>query len=335
MSSNRLLELLAEAEGYVSGEWLSEQLGISRTAVWKQINSLKRRGYTFEASPRLGYRLVGRPNVMDIHRLQSLLETRTFGRKLKYLDRVPTTQQTAHEWKQEGAGEGALVLAEQQTAGRGRRGRSWHSPPGTGIWMSLILEPRIHVNRVPQLTLLAAVALCRSLKQTTGLPVGIKWPNDLLIRGRKISGILLESVAEDERLQYVVAGIGINVNQEAEDFPEDLRNKAASLKMEAGRPMDREQLLASFLKEWESLYMHYLKNGFAIVRTLWESYSVTLGCKVEVQTSEGLVSGKALQLDEQGGLRIDRGNGNVTTVYAGEVRFADGETRADGFGRQP
>lgn len=324
MSHDKLLSLFTDTQDYVSGEWLSEQLGISRTAVWKQIQALKSKGYQFEAVSRLGYRLISKPAKLDVQRLQTLLQSRSFGRRVRYMAEVGSTQQAAHSWVGEGASEGCMVVAEEQTAGRGRMGRSWHSPAGKGLWVSLILQPRMDLRKAPQLTLLTAVALCRSLRKATSLEIGIKWPNDLLIDGKKISGILLESIAEDERLLYVVTGVGISVNLSVEDYPEELLGKATSLRIASGQAWDREELLAAFLGEWENLYDVYLRQGFSPIRTLWETHSVTLGRSVGMDTRSGRIEGEALGLDEQGGLRIQQLDGTVTSVFAGEIHFSEG-----------
>jgi BirA family biotin operon repressor/biotin-[acetyl-CoA-carboxylase] ligase len=327
VNGNKLLELLKGTDDYVSGEWISEQLGISRTAVWKHIQALRSRGYTFEAIPRRGYRLTGMPDAVDAARVQALLQTRVFGRKLKVFAEAESTQRLAHDWVREGAPEGAVVVADRQTAGRGRMGRQWHSPPGKGLWFSMVLMPRLNVGRVPQLTLVAAAALCRSLRRETGLDIGIKWPNDLLIRGRKCCGILIESIAEDERLQYAVAGIGLNVNLDAADFPPDLRETATSLSIEAGAAFDRERLFASFLNEWESMYGLYLHRGFGVIRTIWEAHNATLHRRVAVATPEGETAGVAVAVDEHGGLVLRRDDGSHVTVYAGELHYTAGGPR--------
>jgi BirA family biotin operon repressor/biotin-[acetyl-CoA-carboxylase] ligase len=319
MESQALLSLLEERSGeFVSGEEISRMFGVSRTAIWKHIRKLEAEGYEIEAAPRNGYRLLARPSRLSVPGLLAKLSTRTFGRKLQVLSAVPSTQDVARDLAEAGAPEGTLVLAEQQTQGRGRLGRAWVSPPGKGVWMSLLLRPRVPLPLAPQLTLLAAVALCRGIRKVAPLPIGIKWPNDLLVDGRKISGILLESAAEDERLKYVIVGMGISVNLEAEDFPPEVLKKAISLRMALSRPLDRAEVVASVLAEFESLYELYGEQGFGPIRALWEARSVTLSQPVRLQAPEGTVEGTAEELDELGGLRVRQADGTVRTVYTGE-----------------
>lgn len=323
MSMNqRILELFEQSDGaFLSGEEISGQLNISRTAVWKHIERLREQGYQFEAVPRKGYRLTAKPVKLDLARVVTGLETASFGRHLKYYDEVESTQTVAHGLVQEGAQEGTLVLAEQQNAGRGRMGRKWHSPKGKGIWMSLILKPGIPLQMTPQLTLLFAVALCRTIRGYLDLEAGIKWPNDLLIRGRKVSGILLESNAEDERLLHVIAGVGISVNLEPQDYPEELKDIATSLAIEAGHPIDREALLCRFLRDLEQLYALYREQGFAPIRTLWEAQSVSLHRPIRVQTAQGAVEGTAESIDDSGALLIRLQDGSLQKLYSGVVEF--------------
>ncbi|UUZ94458.1 biotin--[acetyl-CoA-carboxylase] ligase [Paenibacillus sp. P25] len=198
--TDQLLALFEESDGhFLSGEELSSQLKVSRTAIWKQIERLRSQGYRFEAVPRKGYRLIGKPDRLDLKAVLTNLTTKKLGRQIKYVEEVGSTQAAALELVAQGAAEGTLVVAERQTAGRGRMGRRWHSPKGKGLWMSLILRPSIPLNFTPQLTLMVAVAVCRAIRGLVPVPVGIKWPNDLLIEGKKVCGILLESSAEDER----------------------------------------------------------------------------------------------------------------------------------------
>lgn len=307
---------------YLSGEAISAALNCSRTAVWKQIQRLRAQGYAFDAVPRLGYKLIRRPDKLDVARLAAMLDTRTMGRFIRYVDQTGSTQTLAHEMVAGGAKEGTLIIAEEQTAGRGRMDRKWHSPAGRGIWMSLVLTPSIPLQFTPQLTLLVAVALCRAVKKLVKIDIGIKWPNDLLIGGRKVSGILLESKAEDERLLYAIAGIGISANLETEDYPEELRGIATSLKLASGKEIDRVQMISEFLHEFEALYDLFLTQGFSPIRSLWEALSVSLHCPIKVQTPNRVVEGIAECIDEMGALVVKTGDGTLVKLFSGDVTHA-------------
>lgn len=315
----RILEMFERHKGeYVSGEQLSRELGCSRTAVWKQIENLRAQGYVFEALSRRGYRLVYAPAKLNIDLLKQKLNTKTMGGQITFYDEVSSTNTIAHEFVRQGATEGTLIIAESQTAGRGRMGKKWHSPKGTGIWMSLVLKPRIPIYFTPQLTLLTAVALCRSIKRVTGTDINIKWPNDLLIGGKKVCGILLESSAEDERLKYVVCGVGVSANLQPHDFPPELQSVATSLAIESGRTVEREELIAEFLKQFEDLYELYYTQGFGPIRTLWEALSITLNKPVTIRTPQGIIEGIASTLDESGALVVTGQDGKVIRVYSGD-----------------
>jgi len=306
---------------YVSGEKLSQLLFCSRTAVWKHIQSLKKQGYIFAASPRLGYKLLQKPAVYDMPKFFSLLQTKCFGRSVHVYNQVDSTQNIAFEFVKQGAVEGTLILAEHQTAGRGRMGRVWHSPTGKGIWMSLILMPNIPLQFTSQLTLLVAVALCRTLQSYVSHQVGIKWPNDLLIRGRKVSGILLESSADDQRLNHVIAGIGISANLTETDFSEELRMKATSLLLESGVEVKRELLICHFLEQFELLYDLYMQQGFAPIRLLWIQLSVSLNRPLRIQTANGWLEGIAESIDEFGALILKQKDGKQNKLYSGDVEL--------------
>jgi BirA family biotin operon repressor/biotin-[acetyl-CoA-carboxylase] ligase len=320
MSKDSLLSLLEDEAGeYVSGEEISRKLKVSRTAVWKKVRKLELEGYVIEAVPRLGYRLTGKPSRLSVHELLPKLNSQRFGRNLRLLDVVASTQDELRLLAEEGAPEGTLVIAEQQTSGRGRMGRSWISPAGKGIWMSLLLRPPVPLPHTPQLTLLAAVALSRAITRVVPVTIGIKWPNDLLVDGKKISGILLESAAEDERLLYVVVGMGISVNLDAEDYPEELLQKAVSLKMASGDVVNRSDLIAAILEEFERLYDLYLEQGFAPIRSLWEAHAVTLNKQTLLNTPQGPVEGVPRGLDDMGGLKVELADGSYRTIYSAEV----------------
>jgi BirA family biotin operon repressor/biotin-[acetyl-CoA-carboxylase] ligase len=315
-----ILELFGEdRDQFVSGAQISEKLGCSRTAIWKHIESLRKEGYRFEAVPRKGYRLLARPDKLDAASVLTKLDTRHLGRHLHLYDQVESTQTILHQMAEQGAPEGTLVIAEQQLSGRGRYGRKWHSPKGTGIWMSLLLRPNIPLPFVTQLTLLSAVALCRTLRQSAGVDAGIKWPNDLLIGGKKVCGILLESSAENEQLRYVVAGIGISANIAGDEFPPELQGIATSLLAESGRRQDRSAIVATFLQQFEELYTMYQQMGFTPIRLLWEALTVTLGHKVSCRTPQGTVEGFAESIDENGAMVVRLASGERTRVYSADV----------------
>ncbi|MDR0271569.1 biotin--[acetyl-CoA-carboxylase] ligase [Paenibacillus sp.] len=314
--------LLASPQEFVSGEEISRRLSVSRTAVWKQINKLREAGYEFEAVPHKGYRILNKPERLETLSLIEAFKTNTIGKKLKVLESTISTQEEARVLAEAGAPEGTLVIAEEQTGGRGRMGRRWLSPKGKGIWMSLLLRPKQPLHCMPQLTLLTGVAVCRAVRRTTGVMAGLKWPNDLLVNGRKISGILLESAAEDEYVRYCITGIGISANLDMDDYPEELKDAATSLKIEAGEKVDRVQLIAAVWEEFEALYALYQEEGFGPIASLWEALSVTLGKPVTVYTASGPVSGKADKLDPSGALLVITDDGRRVPVFSGDVKLS-------------
>lgn len=318
-----MLDILREHRGaYISGEEISRRLSISRTAVWKQINKLREEGYEFEAVSRKGYRLVFAPDKLEEGDVLKELQTKSFGRHLNLMEVTSSTQEAARLLAEEGAPEGTLVIAEEQTGGRGRQGKRWYSPARKGIWMSLLLRPQRPLSFAPQLTLLTAVAVCRAIRKVTGVDAGIKWPNDLLVQGKKICGILIESVGEDERIKYCIAGIGIDVNVELEELPTELHTVATSLKIESGQTQSRATLISAVMNELEQLYNLYEEEGFAPIGHLWEALSVTLGKRVTVKTPRGETEGTAEALDESGALVLLDDTGNHITIFSGDVQLA-------------
>lgn len=323
MDHNTLLEMLERNSGeYISGEELSRRLSISRTAVWKQINKLRAEGYEFEAISRKGYRLLKAPDKLDVTCIQQTLNTTTFGRDIRLLDQTETTQEVARSLAEEGAPTGTLVIAEEQLTGRGRQGRPWFSPARKGIWMSMILKPNCPLSFAPQLTLLTAVAVCRAIRRVTGIEAGIKWPNDLLVSGRKICGILIESVCEDGIIKYCIVGIGIDVNLDASDIPTELADIVTSLKIESGKEIDRAMLVASVMNELEELFELYVEEGFTPIGQLWEALSITIGERIKVVTLQGEKSGVAIALDDSGALKMMDDRGEMHTIYSGEVQIS-------------
>ncbi|WP_339186746.1 biotin--[acetyl-CoA-carboxylase] ligase [Paenibacillus sp. FSL R5-0490] len=317
-----LLHMLLNAEGrFVSGEEISRNLSISRTAVWKHVNKLRDMGYEFEAVSRKGYRLLTKPDSIDATGLQLALDTTVFGRKAVLLASTLSTQGDVLKLAEQGQAEGAVVIAEEQTGGRGRFGRQWFSPPGKGIWMSVLLRPDLPLQHTPQLTLLTGVAVCRAVRACSGADAGIKWPNDVLIDGRKVCGILLESTVEDHEVRYCIAGIGVDVNFDPEDYPEDLTTIATSLKMETGQSVDRTKLTAAILTELEQLYFLYQKEGFGVISALWEALSVSMNREITVTNPHGIIEGKAIGLDPSGALIVEKHDGEHTLIISGEISW--------------
>lgn len=322
MKDNKLLDMLLQNPGeYISGEEISRRLGISRTAVWKQINKLRLEGYEFEAVSRKGYRLVHIPDKLEFTAVIEAMKTNSFGRRLKLIDVTTSTQEEMRLLAEQGAPSGSLIIAEEQTSGRGRQGRKWLSPPGKGIWMSLLLRPELPLTCAPQLTLLCAVAVCRAIRAVTGVDAGIKWPNDLLVQGRKVCGILIESVGEDELIRYCIAGIGIDVNLDPDDYPPELLAIATSLKMESGQDCNRAVLIGAVMNELEKLYELYVEQGFGPICHLWEALSITMGKEITVKTARGDIQGIAEGLDPSGALTLVSKDGQRINIYSGEVQL--------------
>ncbi|MBK7864826.1 MAG: biotin--[acetyl-CoA-carboxylase] ligase [Archangiaceae bacterium] len=314
-----ILSFLAEGgDEYTSGAALSDKLGLSRTAVWKHVESLRKLGYRIEAIPSRGYRLTEVPDRLTSLELDPLLSTREIGLTLHAFEKVDSTNSTAFKLAADGAMHGEVVVAEEQTSGKGRRGRSWSSPPGKNLYCSLILRPDLPPARASELTLVAAVALAETLRDA-GVKAEIKWPNDVQVAGRKIAGILTELSADTEKVHFVVVGIGVNLNCGAEDLPEELRETATSLKLTRGQPVMRALFTAALWTRFESWLDRHTAEGFSPVRDAWRSYSATLGQEVLVKSEARELRGTAEDIDEQGALLIRKSDGSVERVLAGDV----------------
>lgn len=321
LMNEQLIRYFEERPGvFLSGELLSQRLQCSRTAVWKHIRELRRQGYRFESVPRKGYRLIDQPDKLSAAAIIGNCTALNILGKLHLHESLDSTQSEAHRLAAAGAAHGTLIVTESQTAGRGRHGRNWFSPSGKGIWMSLLLRPQMSLAFAPQMTLLTAVALCRTARKRLNADVGIKWPNDLLIGGKKISGILVESAGEDERVRYMAVGVGIDCNLTADDYPPELNGKATSLLLETGSRVDRSAFISAFLQEFDDMYGLYTGHGFAPIRTLWESLSVSLAKPIKVKIGERLVEGTAESMDEMGALLVRRQDGETEKIYSGETQ---------------
>lgn len=315
-----LRRLNAAEGGFVSGEDISREMGVSRTSIWKHIQSLRRDGCRIEAVPNRGYRLLEAPDLLLPFVLRAKLKTMTIGRNIHHFGSVDSTQAAANLLAQKGEPDGAVVIAEEQGRGRGRLGRSFFSPRG-GLWFSLILKPNLPPQGALALTLLAGVAVGEAVRKVTKLPVVLKWPNDILIGERKVVGILGEMIAEVDLLRFVVLGIGINVNVPKRCFPAELKDIATSLSVELGHTLSRGDLLCAVLERFEHYYELLLKEGPAPVLQAWRALPNILGSNVLAETPEGLWQGKAVDIDEEGGLLIEMPDGEVRRVTAGDVRL--------------
>lgn len=320
----KLLQLLKNnSPDYISGEQICRQLGVSRTAIWKQVEALRNMDYKIEARSNAGYRLVSVPDRLYPEEVALDLETEIMGAKIKYAPSVESTNEAAKKWAREGAPDGSVFLTEEQGMGKGRMGRSWFSPWGKGLWFSVVLRPQTNPVDVPQITLVAAVAVAAAIYKETGIAPGIKWPNDLLASKGKLCGILTEMNADMDRINYVVLGIGLNVNILQDDIPGELQGIASSVTMETGYKINRVKLLQAVLRELDYWYHLWCAEGFNPVLKQWKDWNVTLGKNVYVKTVKEVVEGVAVDIDESGALVVRLSNGELRRFMAGEVSLRD------------
>lgn len=319
-----IISILHNASGqYVSGEYLSKCLGITRTAVWKRIGALKKEGFDIEASTRKGYRLISLDLPYGKAAIQQHLNTRVFGRNMEFFQTIDSTNSYLKRLANEGAAEGTVIVADRQDSGRGRLGRSWVSDPGQGIWMSVLTRPMLHPNDVQIFTLAASVAVCNALDAFGTSGMGIKWPNDILINGKKVCGILTELAAEAERVLWVVTGIGLNVNQLS--FPPEIENIATSLRLSRSseEALDRSRLAAMIVNELEKIYDKFIENGAEIIVDEWRKWNTTLGKRVRLIFKGEELTATAYDILNDGRLVVIRGDGTRLEAVSGEISLRD------------
>lgn len=313
----KILELLKQADGYVSGQMICEQLNVSRTAVWKNINALKREGYQIDSVNNKGYRLISEPDLLNEMRIREYLQTKWLAKKIIYLPVTDSTNTQAKKMGEEGAEHGTLVVTQCQTAGRGRRGRSWESPEGN-VYFTFLLRPEVEISRASMITLVAALAVAKAVDDVTGLDSKIKWPNDVVANGKKLCGILTESSSDLEYINYAVVGIGINVNQTA--FPEEIAETASSLLLETGHTVDRGQLLGVFLNRFEQYYETFIQTeDMSGLRDVYNEKLVNCGREVKIIEKDRKRVLKALGIDNDGGLVVENSEGERESIISGEV----------------
>ncbi len=312
---DKILEKLITSKGKrVSGEKLAHEFSVSRTAVWKQIKELREEGYMIDSSTNLGYSLVKTTDTLNPGEIKAGLKTGVIGKDIKYFKETESTNIIAREM----AGsveEGTVVIAESQTGGRGRLGRKWLSPEG-GIWLSIILKPRIQPQYAPRITLLAGVSVAKTIL-SLGIPAKIKWPNDVLINGKKVCGILTEIEAEIDLIDYCVVGIGIDANVDTESFPEEFRDSSTSLKKELGHEINRVDFVQKLMSEFEALYLKFQKDDFPSILEEWRNMSATIGEWVKITTQTKTIYGEAIGVDNDGALILETGEGQLEKIVAG------------------
>lgn len=313
--SKQILDFLKRSKDYLSGEELSKTLGVTRSAIWKQIQELKNLGYDIVAVPHLGYQLVGTPDRLYAHEVSQGLKTKFIGKQISYFDALASTMDVAAQLGMGKAAEGSIVLAESQTKGRGRLRRDWLSPKYKGIYFSLILRPKILPAEASLLTLLAAVSICQAIKKVSDLEAKIKWPNDIFINGKKLGGILTELNAQMDEVNFVVIGIGLNINNDKKS----LIASATSLKELKKESVSRIELLQEILRKIEENYLVFQKKKGIEVIKKWREYSFTLGKRVKVVEHAKRLEGVAIDIENDGGLLLKDDAGLVHKVMAGDI----------------
>lgn len=317
---NELLKRLFEANGNpISGQEFADEFGLSRTAIWKYIKEFEEEGYEITSIRKKGYVLTHSPDRVNAANIQKHLKTATYGRNVTYYETCSTTQTIAHDDAQNGAPDGTLIIAEEQIAGKGRLARPWSSVARKGIWMSLIIRPSLMPQQAPQMTLVAAVAIVRAIEEVVKIEATIKWPNDIMIKGKKITGILTELQSDPDRVKAIIIGIGMNINHDKDDFPEEIQPIATSLKLESGETIDRSRLISEILGFLE-LYTHmYEKHGFGPIKLLWEGYSNTAGKRIKAVMLNETIEGVALGISEDGLLEVKRDDGTIRGIYSADI----------------
>jgi BirA family transcriptional regulator, biotin operon repressor / biotin---[acetyl-CoA-carboxylase] ligase len=321
--SNRdvMLDLLKRQQGeWISGQILAGRLSMTRAAIWKKVGILRDEGYRIDSLPHKGYRLMDIPDRLLVQEIREGLQTSVMGQPGIYrFERTDSTNRRAKEMAAGGAAEGTLVIAETQTQGRGRLDRPWFSPPGENICASLILRPSLPPPSASRMVLLAAVAVAETLIQTVGLPAAIKWPNDVLVKGKKIAGILVEMAVEMDAVDYMVIGLGLNVNTPVEHFPEEIRGSATSVLAETGKPFPRGLLLRRLLEQFDREYGTFRVSGFDPIIARWKAMTNMIGRRIVIRTIDGSHSGVVIDFDQDGFLILRKDRGGEMRFFSGDV----------------
>jgi BirA family biotin operon repressor/biotin-[acetyl-CoA-carboxylase] ligase len=316
----KIISALRKNPNGISGSDLAEQLHISRAAIWSRIEELRKLGYDIEAGPHRGYRLVDEPDTLLADDLLARMgKTKIIGRDIQVFEETTSTNDVVEKLARDGVREGVVVFAESQTRGRGRLGRKWVSPARKGLWFSILLRPNLRPQETTQLTVATATAVRRAIVSQTNLRPEIKWPNDLLINGKKVVGILTEMSAELDRVRHVIPGIGIDVNQDAGEFPQELRKIATSLRIEAGESFSRPALAVAILRELDEEYARVCAGKFSSIANEWVEHCATIGKDVTVRIGDRVIHGCAESLDDEGALILRTEHGRLQRITGGDV----------------
>jgi BirA family biotin operon repressor/biotin-[acetyl-CoA-carboxylase] ligase len=318
---DKILEELKNKQGtYISGEEISSRLQVSRTAIWKYINQLKSAGYVIQSQTKKGYSLLETPDCLLPSEMRPLLNTEFLGHHMEYLEQVDSTNLYAKKLAEASFENGTVVFAEEQTKGKGRLGRQWISPKGKGIFMTLMLKPRMAPSEAAKITLLTACAVTRAIEEAAGIQAQIKWPNDIVVGGRKLCGILTEMGAEMDEINYLIVGIGINVNLEQQELPEELWPIATSLRIEKGEKQDRKRLAASVLNRFEGYYKSFTETGS--IASFIEEYKekcAVMGKEVRMISSSHELQGTVTGISQEGQLMLRLADGSTREIISGEI----------------
>ena len=322
MIDDEVLKLLRESPSpFFSGEEISRRLKVSRTAVWKRIGRLRTLGYEIEASTRSGYRLIRSPDLLTPSEIKPILKTKWIGKKIHYFQALDSTNSKAYELAINGAEEGEVIIAESQEKGKGRLGRQWFSPPFSNIYVSLILRPKIPPHQGSLITLMAAIATADAIRNFFRLLPVIKWPNDILLRDRKVAGLLNEIHSEVDRIHFVILGIGVNLNMDEKMFSEGIRNIATSLKIETGQTVSRKDFLQSLFLELERWYAMFSSEGNGVILDAWRDRAHIKGKQVKVTSFGETLVGRAIDIDSDGALLLETKDGKQKRVVAGDIEY--------------
>jgi BirA family biotin operon repressor/biotin-[acetyl-CoA-carboxylase] ligase len=316
-----VLAALKEKKGnWVSGESLSDSLKVSRTSIWKQIKTLQAEGYLIDSSSKKGYLLNSSPDLLSRSEVCHELETQVLGQThYIYYPEVDSTNIRARELAAQGYPEGTIVAAETQTNGKGRRGRSWYSAPNQGIYFSVILRPMVPLRDISKISLVAALAVAETIETELNLKPLIKWPNDILINNRKVAGILAEAVTDMDSVEFIVLGIGLNINNQIKDFPDEFRTRATSAMAECGAAISRAKVLQGLLKRLEYNYFLFTGNSFSQILDNIKNRSIVIGQEVRLDTVNGYLIGQAMDIDDNGFLLVRDQEGTIHTIMSGEI----------------